>query len=56
MEPDMQIDTQPLQINADTQNVQDGGGWNVVGNFQFRSPKMFNSWAVTNKLDIHESN
>jgi len=57
VESGMQIDTQPLQINArrlnvprvlygvgNSVNVRDGG-WNVVGK-QFSSPKTFNSWAV----------
>jgi len=58
-ESGMQIDTQPLQVNArrlnvprviygvgETANVRDGG-WNLVGK-KLSSPKMFTSWAVIN--------
>jgi eukaryotic translation initiation factor 2C len=68
-ESGMQIDTNPLQINArrlnvprvlygvgGTANVRDGG-WNVVGK-QLSSPKSFNSWAVIDfvgdKLDMDQ--
>jgi eukaryotic translation initiation factor 2C len=56
-ESGMQIDTQPLQVNArrlnvprviyggrETADVRDGG-WNVLRK-KFISPKMFTSWAV----------
>jgi len=69
VESGMQIDTNPLQINArrlnvprvlygvgGTANVRDGG-WNVVGK-QLSSPKTFNSWAVidfvSDKLDMKQ--
>jgi eukaryotic translation initiation factor 2C len=68
-ESGMQIDTQPLQVNArrlnvprvlygvgGTASVRDGG-WNVLGK-QLSSPKTFNSWAVidfvADKLDINQ--